>query len=60
MGLPPDDEIDADIEAIANLLLKQGPDNPCANYYLGSHHQANGNDDQANVQFRHIVNAENF
>ncbi|MEM9529927.1 MAG: serine hydrolase domain-containing protein [Pseudomonadota bacterium] len=57
---PPLDRFDAELEALGKRLLADQPDNPYARYYLAELYAGRGDPASAAVQFRAIVDAENF
>ncbi len=53
-------DFDVQIEIIGKNSLQTDPDNPYANYYLGSFYDKSGSIEQAKKYFERIVNAKNF
>jgi CubicO group peptidase (beta-lactamase class C family) len=53
-------EFDPAIEAIGAALLLKDPNNPYANYYLGSYSGLKGNKVAASRYYKSIINATNF
>ncbi len=53
-------EFDEKIEAISAKLLKEDPQNPYANVYMGIYHDRKGNLNKAMYHFKKISNATNF
>lgn len=51
---------DTHIEAIAAKLLKNDPQNPYANYYIGTYFDRKGTTEKTHFHYKAIVNAENF
>ena len=51
---------DQEIEAIGARLLKDDPQNPYVNIYLGNYYLRKGEEEKAKVYFERIVNAKNF
>jgi hypothetical protein len=51
---------DTQIVRIGEKLLKEQPDNPYANSYMGSYYDRKGNEEKAKYHFERIVNATNF
>lgn len=51
---------DTQIEAIANSLLTQDPNNPYAHVYLGTYFDRKGDLEKARFHFEALANAQNF
>lgn len=60
MNLGEINNFDSHIEAIANTLLKEDPQNPYVHYYIGNYYDKKGNLEQASIHFKAIINASNF
>ncbi len=53
-------QFDKKIEAISKKLLKQDPDHPYVNVYMGVYHDRKANQEKAFYHFKQIVEADNF
>ncbi len=53
-------EFDEKIEAISTKLLKEDPQNPYLNVYMGIYHDRKGDNDKAKYYFERIVKSNNF
>ncbi len=60
MDLGAFNDFDAQIEAIANTLLTQDPNNPYAHVYLGTYFDRKGDSQKARFHFEALVNQQNF
>lgn len=58
--LEPFNDFDRQIEEIGHKLLKDDPQNPYLNMYLGTYYSRRGNEDKAFYHFKNIVEANNF
>ncbi len=58
--LEPFNDFDRQIEEIGHKLLKDDPQNPYLNMYLGTYYSRRGNEDKAFYYFKNIVEANNF
>ncbi len=53
-------DFDPQIEAIAEKLLEQDPNNPYAHVYMGSYHDRKGDPKKARWHYEALANARNF
>lgn len=53
-------KFDTQIELIGVKLLKEAPENPYANSYMGTYYARKGDKEKAKYHFESIVNAKNF
>ena len=58
--LGPFEEFDPQIEAIAKKLLKEDPNNPYVNVYMGLYYDRKGDTEKTRGHYETIVNAKNF
>ncbi|WP_281990177.1 serine hydrolase [Aquimarina aggregata] len=53
-------QFDKKIEEVGEKVLKEDPENPYANVYMGVYYDRKGNIDKARNHFQVLINAENF